>query len=571
MGDTETAGEMMDRVKLVGINGRFTHSSLALFYVRNELQKHCPSLKSELLQFTINDNYYEMVLRLSDQAPRYIFFSAAIWNSDLVEKLIVDLKKCLPGTTLVVGGPQATVIGERVGTDLCTVVLGEVEAVGEEFYSHLRSGLLQKKYGSSFFKLKNPDFSYPYTDTDFETELKNRYVYYESSKGCPFGCTYCLSSAEKGLFHKDVAAVKKELRHILSHSPKVVRFIDRTYNDIPSRALAIWEFLVAEGGETLFHFEMAPDRFTEEMFVFLQTLEPGKFQFEIGIQSFNMKTLEAVNRKIEAQTSRESIKRLAAFGNIHLHVDLILGLPYETKESFAETFRSLFELGSHYIQMGLLKILPDTPLSGSIEEYGYHYSACPPYSVLSNNWMSHATIADLYWFSECVEKFVNNRYFVSLWKYLRDSGEDMYLFFCRVLEVCRGAKFFQLAPTHELMSQMIVKIADIRDDCEVIIELLRYDWLRCNHRFLPECLKVPEGTPLSGEIRSELYQSMPQDLEGVYERKNRNHFFRKSFFLRISKKTAKIIGISVHLDPACCCFLGEREGGLHDFNKVLIL
>ena len=167
----------MARVKLVGINGRFTHSCLALFYIRNELLQNCPLLKSELYQFTINDNYYEMVLRLSSGAPEYIFLSAAIWNSDLVEKLIVDLKKCLPRTSIVVGGPQAGIIGERIGSGVCTIVTGEIEAVGEKFYRDLTTGQLDAHYGKSFFKMQSPGFSYPYTDSDFQVELKNRSVY----------------------------------------------------------------------------------------------------------------------------------------------------------------------------------------------------------------------------------------------------------------------------------------------------------------------------------------------------------------------------------------------------------
>lgn len=563
-----------DQIKIVGLNARFTHSCLALFYVRNELEKNCPDVECELLQFTINDNYYGMLLRLSQGSPRYIFFSAAIWNSGMVEKLTRDLCICLPACRVVIGGPQASVLGDRLnysGLDTCTVVLGEIEAVGQEFYHDLQTGCLRSSYRGSFFAMKNRCFDYPYRQSDFTLHLQNRHIYYESSRGCPFGCTYCLSAAEKGLYHKEIATVIRELRDILDHRPKVVRFIDRTFNDIPERALAIWTFLAAEGGETLFHFEMAPDRFTEEMFNFLATVKPGRFQFELGIQSTHEKTLEAVNRRVDPVEAHRIISRLAGFGNIHLHVDLILGLPYETRESFAASFRDVFAMGSNYIQMGLLKILPDTPICHGAHEFGYVHCLEPPYSILQTRWMAHTTIGDLYWFSEAVEKFHNNRYFVSLWRYLRKRKEDVYTFFQELLSICHDTGFFQLAPTQELMCTKLVEAASGRDDRELIIELLRYDWLRCGFRFLPSCLKMDSTKEQPEQTKSGLYQTLPPEMEGVYRKNTRNQFFRKSYFLRISQEALMEIGLVSDSKQHCLCILPERETSLYSFNKILKL
>ncbi len=563
-----------EQIKIVGINARFTHSCLALFYVRNELEKNCPDFGGELLQFTINDNYYEMLLRLSEGSPRYIFFSAAIWNSSLIEKLTLDLRICLPACRVVIGGPQASVLADRLdslGRDIYTVVLGEIEAVGQQFYSDLQAGCLRSRYRGSFFSMKERSFDYPYRQADFADHLKNRHIYYESSKGCPFGCTYCLSSAEKGLYHKERATVIRELREILSHQPKVVRFIDRTFNDVPDRALAIWSFLAAEGKETLFHFEMAPDRFTEEMFDFLATLEPGRFQFELGIQSTHEKTLEAVDRRVDPVEAHRTIGRLVSLGTIHLHVDLILGLPYETRQSFAASFRDVFDMGAHYIQMGLLKILPDTPICHGAHEFGYVHCNEPPYSILQTKWMDHSTLSELYWFSEGVEKFHNNRYFVSLWRYLRKQNEDIYVFFQELLAICHDSGFFQLAATQELMCTKLVELATKRDDGDLIVELLRFDWLRCGFRFLPSCLKVDSGKEQPEQTKSSLYQTLPAEIEGVYRKNNRNHFFRKSYFLRISQKMLNEIGVSSSVEHPCLCVRQERENSLNSFNNFMIL
>ncbi len=563
-----------EQIKIVGLNARFTHSCLALFYVRNELEKNCPEFNLELLQFTINDNYYEMLLRLSKGNPRYIFFSAAIWNSSLVENLTIDLRTCLPACRVVIGGPQASVLGgrlDRLGENDCTVVLGEIEGVGREFYQDLQTGRLQSRYHGSFFAMKDRSFDYPYREDDFSRDLQNRHIYYESSRGCPFGCTYCLSAVEKGLYHKELKTVKNELAAILGHRPKVVRFIDRTFNDVPDRALAIWKFLAVEGKETLFHFEMAPDRFTEEMFSFLATLEPGHFQFELGIQSTHEKTLEAVNRRVDPVEAHQAIGRLVSFRNIHLHVDLILGLPYETRESFATSFRDVFAMGAHYIQMGLLKILPDTPICHGAHEFGYSHCSGPPYSILETKWMDHGTLGHLYWFSEIVEKFHNNRYFISLWHYLRQHKEDIFVFFEELLVVCQASGFFQLAATQELMCTKLVESVSARQDRELIIELLRYDWLRCGFRFLPTCLKIDCSKEQPEETKSRLYQILPPEMEGVYRKNNRNQFFRKSYFLRISQEALREIGQESHSKDPCLCVLQERQVTLYTFNNIMIL
>jgi hypothetical protein len=557
-------------IKIVGINARFTHSCLALFYVRNELEKNCPDMAAELYQFTINDNYYEMVVRLSAGSPGYIFFSAAIWNSSLVERLTRDLGVCLPHCRIVIGGPQAGVLEKRLGSGNCSVVLGEIEGIEAKFYRDLEEGTLQPRYVGSFFAMPKRSLSFPYVGSDFTTHLLNRHIYYESSKGCPFSCSYCLSAAEKGLYHKELAVVEEELRNILRHRPKVVRFIDRTFNDRPDRALAIWRFLAAEGGDTLFHFEMAPDRFTDEMFSFLATLPPGRFQFELGIQSTNPATLVAVNRYIDPVEAKETVARLASLGNIHLHVDLILGLPFETKETFAESFCTVFAMGAHYIQMGLLKILPDTPICNSSIDFGYRRCNEPPYAVLANRWMDHATLRELYWVSEAVEKFINNRYFVTLWRYLRRRRVNSFDFFQELLSLCHARGFFQLAATQELMCSLLVQLAAKRDDGKLVNELLRYDWLRCGFRFLPDCLQQDGLTEPPEATRSALYQTLPEELPGVYDRVNRNQFFRKSYFLRVSPGALREIGLVATTDTPCLCILAEKGDGLFGFNKVVV-
>ena len=411
----------------------------------------------------------------------------------------------------------------------------------------------------------------PYREEDFSSHLKDRNIYYESSRGCPFSCTYCLSSAEKGVYHKDIVQVQQELGQILSHKPATLRFVDRTFNDRPERALAIWEFLMGVETETLFHFEITPDRFTEAMFAFLETVPVGRFQFEIGVQSTHHQTLQAVGRMVDLASALPNIKRLVSLGSIHLHADLILGLPYETRESFGRSFSELFATGAHYLQMGLLKLLPGTAISREAESCSFVSCNQPPYAVLANQWMDHTTLQELYWFCEGVEKFVNNRYFPSLWAYLRRKKEDVFSFFQELLRICRQENFFGLAATQEFMGHLLSQLIQEREDASLLFEILRYDWLRCGHRFLPPYLQVEaaEEEPLA--VRNDVYQQTVSGLTGLFDKGSRNQFFKKGFFLRFSGQCLRELDLSQDGEQAVMIFLPEREASLYRLNKTVVV
>jgi hypothetical protein len=563
------------QIKIVALNARFTHSCLALFHVRNELEENCPRVATELCQFTINDSYYETLLRLSSGSPDFIFFSAAVWNSDRVEQLIRDLKGCLPDCGVVVGGPQAVVIGRHLGPDLCTVISGDMEAVSGDFYRDLENRKLQPLYGGSFLQMRDRLLLSPYREEDFHTHLRNRNIYYESSRGCPFSCTYCLSSAEQGVYHKPLSQVEAELVQLLEAKPSTLRFVDRTFNDQPQRALAIWKFLITRDVETLFHFEISPDRFTEEMFTFLQTVPAGRFQFEIGVQSTHPPSLQAVSRRMDMETALDNVKRLATLGTIHLHADLILGLPCETKESFGRSFADLFATGAHYLQMGLLKLLPGTAISRDAAGWSYVSCGQPPYAVLANQWMKHAELQELYWFCECVEKFVNNRYFPSLWAYLRGLGEDVFVFFQDLLRLCQQENFFGLAPTQELMGQLLSQFLAGRKEFPLLVEILRYDWLRCGHRFLPSFLQVERAEEQPQAVKDFLYQQAATGVtgifDGLFDKGAKNHFFKTGFFLRFSGACLQELGLGGDDTARVIVFLSTKEKSVYRLQETVVL
>ncbi len=552
---------------LISLNCRFSHSCLAQFYVRNALEKHLPEQDIVFSQCTINDPYLATLLRISGQPAKAVFFSVYIWNHHYVRRLITDLANLLPELAIILGGPQTQALRLGLGElpKQCTLFFGEIEGAPEQFYRDLRSGNLQSVYKAG----KNGSFNSPYRQDDFNGVLKNRQIYYESSRGCPFSCSYCLSASSKGVRHKAVELVEEELTGLIAANPMIIKLVDRTFNDQPERALAIWQFLLAQTGKVRFHFEVAPDRFTEPMFSILAEVPCDQFQFEIGIQSCNEQTLAAVNRKMDLDASCRNISRLLAFDTIHLHVDLILGLPFETETSFRDSFNQVFRLAPHYIQLGLLKVLPDTEIARRAEEFGLIFCSEPPYEVLATRWLDHEQLSDLYELCECTESFYNNRFFRSLWHYLVQNGEEPYSFFAELLTCCRKHNFFQLARTHKLMNQILVELVLNRQDSTLLLDLLRYDWLRCGHRSLPENLAGDSQTALRNRLRS----ALPQNLEGIFTYQTRVEFLKQSSFVELSQRALEFLALngSDNSGAAVVALLPEQTGGVMKFNRAVVL
>jgi len=539
------------QISLIALNARYTHSCPALFYVRNVFSEALPQSRISLHQLTINDPYYDTLVGITAEEPDVVCFSVSIWNVAMSLKLIADLRRILPRVPVILGGPEASFMAPESLPAGCTVVRGEAEGLPSEFFSDLAGNSLQPEYRSR----AGLPFALPYKESDFAGHLANRNIYYESSRGCPFACSYCLSSVTRGLRNLDLVQVKRELAAILRHQPKIIRFVDRTFNADPGRALEIWRFLLEEGGDTVCHFEIAPDLFTEEMFDFLKGVPRGRFQFEIGLQSTNPATLTAVNRRMDLGRARENVGRLAANDNIHLHLDLILGLPFESEETFRVSLNEVFAMAPHYIQMGLLKILPGTPISAQTEEFGIVHSLSPPYSVLETRWLPHQRLQRLYWLGECLEAFHNNRFFRNVFAYLRKTEEEPFAFFVELLDVCRQHNFFSFAGTQELMGRMLYALAQQRQDRELFVELLRFDWLLSGQRLLPPYL---EERPLR-ETRDFLWHQLPENFPPHYTSFGRSDFFKRTIFCRFSGRLLAATGLADGDRDGYVCFLPEEK------------
>ena len=465
-------------------------------------------------------------MRIKDDQADALFFSVYIWNASYLCRLLNDLHCIVPKAPIVLGGPQAPSLREKLAFNP-TVVHGQIEGVDLTFYKDLENGILQSDYRSGSVNT----FAYPYKQEDFQSQLKNRNIYYESSRGCPFFCAYCLSSTSRGVLAKDIDQVKKELLDIIKQSPKNLRFVDRTFNADPERALEIWRFLQDHANENCsFHFEIAPDLFTEEMFYFLAGIKKKFFQFEIGVQSTSQETLRAVNRKINIVKSLKTIERLTKLGNIDIHIDLILGLPADDKESFAQSIRDVLALRPNYLQMGLLKILPDTRIFNEKIAMGMVSCLEPPYQVMSTKWMDGQTVSDMYWLGECIESFYNKGYFATFFSYVISSDEDVFMFFSQLVIHCKDSNFFSLAKTHELMNSLLVSFVNINFyKNKIFREILIFDWLLCGNRFLPDIFNENINN-----YKNVLFEKAAAEIDGLYNERQRNYFFKQGIFFKFS-------------------------------------
>lgn len=550
---------------LIAFNCRYTHSCLSLFYVRQELLKNLSDAHVSLHQFTINDPYYATLINISDINSDAYFFSVYIWNATYIKRLIDDLARIRPETPIIIGGPQAKSLytGERPNR-IC-LIEGEIEGINNDFYSALSRRSLSSTYQAD----RAESFLLPYDAEDFSNHLANRHIYYESSRGCPYSCSYCLSASEPGIRNKPLAQVKTELAAILRHCPQTLRFVDRTFNASAERTLDIWQLLLDESKGTTFHFEISPDLFSDEMFSFLGKIPVGLFQFEIGIQSTNPQTLSAINRKTNINKIQENIKRLVQLDSVHLHVDLILGLPFETAASFKESFNTVFAMRPHYIQMGLLKILPNTPISRQTNEYEILHCALPPYETLATRWLTNKELTHLYWLGECMEAFYNNRYFISFFTFLHQNNQSGFDFFTNLLKVCREFNFFKRAKTQRLMSRILFEFIRQDPHRKLFTELLRFDWLRSGHRFLPDHL----DPALLGDNKKHLWAIMPQEYPPLYTQKTRNTFFKKSLFLQFSSDALRELNVTSDRkkEPGVLCFLTNKEKSVFSLNQVTLM
>lgn len=441
----------MKKIILTAVNAKYIHSNLAVYSLRAYAAK-C-GIPTELAEYTINQTKGDILASIYRKQPDVLCFSCYIWNISFVKELIADLHKVLPCTPIWVGGPEVSfdahkVLSENPG------IFGVMRAEGEATFAELaawyaREGTVCKKEHLRELKTiagityredtgeirENPDrkmldlstIPFPYEDLkDFE----HRIIYYESSRGCPFSCSYCLSSIDKKLRFRDLELVKKELQFFLDHNVPQVKFVDRTFNCKKEHALEIWKYLMEHDNQyTNFHFEIAADLLTQAELELFSQMRPGLIQLEIGVQSTNTKTIGEIHRKMDFERVCTLVRRIQEGKNIHQHLDLIAGLPYEDYESFASSFRKVYALHPQQLQLGFLKVLKGSYMQEHIQDYSGVYSDKEPYEILSTKWISYPELLKLKQVEEMVEVYYNSGQFCHMLVWIERSFTDMFAFF----------------------------------------------------------------------------------------------------------------------------------------------
>lgn len=434
------------KILLAACNAKYIHSNLAVY----DLQAYASDYADHIVlkEYTINQQKDDIMRDIYLEHPDVVCVSCYIWNLSFVKELMADLIKILPGADFWVGGPEVSYDAEKFLTENSEfkgVMVGE----GEETFKELAGYYVEKNpqdlkdmtgicYRDKDQIIHNGwrqimDLSsIPFIYKDL-SEFKNRIIYYESSRGCPFSCSYCLSSIDKKLRFRDTETVKKELQFFIDNKVPQVKFVDRTFNCKHDHAMAIWKYINEhDNGVTNFHFEISADLLREEELQEMSTMRPGLIQLEIGVQSTNPDTIKAIHRTMDFEKLKGIVDRIHSFGNIHQHLDLIAGLPYEDYDSFRNSFNDVYALKPQQLQLGFLKVLKGSHMMEMCREYGIVYKTQEPYEVLSTKWLDYDHVLKLKTVENMVEVYYNSGQFQNTLEYLENFFPDAFSIYERL-------------------------------------------------------------------------------------------------------------------------------------------
>ncbi|MDE6926276.1 MAG: B12-binding domain-containing radical SAM protein [Acetatifactor sp.] len=510
---------------LVAINAKYIHSNPAIYSLRafagEELRQYI-----ELAEYTINQPMQEILADIYRRDPDVIGFSCYIWNWHLVQELLAELPKVLLDVPIWLGGPEVSydadqLLGKGRFPFVKGIMVGEGETVFRglmEYYTYqgkepfylkdvrglcLRDGYTQSQELTDLSSI-------PFLYDDLEP-FTNRIIYYETSRGCPYRCSYCLSSIDKIVRFREVNIVKRELQFFLDHHVKQVKFVDRTFNCKHEHAMEIWQYIYEhDNGITNFHFEISADILREDEIALLNKLRPGLVQLEIGVQTTNPDTLRAICRSMDIDRLESNVAAIHAGKNIHQHLDLIAGLPYEDYGSFGRSFDQVYRMKPEQLQLGFLKVLKGSLMHEKAEEYGIFYLDSPPYEVLYTKWLSYEDVLRLKGIEEMVELYYNSSQFTHTLPVLETVFAGPFAMFEALADFYRERGYFTNSPARAYRYQVILEFAS-RYDGEreaVYRELLTYDmYLRENLKSRPDFAR--DLTPYKEQIR------------GFFQRENR--------------------------------------------------
>lgn len=492
------------KILLTAINAKYIHSNLAIYSLRACAGEYKSQI--ELAEFTINNQKDYILEEIYKRKPDILCFSVYIWNLDYVESVAREFKKICPDTPVWVGGPEVSyevedfltshpeidgvMIGEGEETfrEVCGYYAGNRELDSIQGIAYRDNNGIRVTESRAIMDMSRIPFCY-----DTMEDFSNRIIYYESSRGCPFSCSYCLSSVDKSLRFRDTELVKKELLFFINQKVPQIKFVDRTFNCNHAHAMEIWRFIKEhDNGVTNFHFEISADLINEEELKLISDMRPGLIQLEIGVQSTNEVTIKEIHRTMKLERLKEVVRAIQSGANVHEHLDLIAGLPYEDYDSFARSFDEIYELKPNQLQLGFLKVLKGSFMYDHAKEYGIIYHDRPPYEVLSTKWINFDDVLRIKKVEEMLEVYYNSGQFeitMKLMDVLYDSAFD----------------FFQrLGDFYEEKGYLAMSHSRIRR-CEILLEFMQAE------------LQAKEGERKQSDIVKMLEEALIFDL---YYREN---------------------------------------------------
>ncbi len=478
---------------IVAINAKYIHSNLAIYSIRAYCKK-C-GINLDIAEFTINQKTDSMLKEIYKKKPDFIGFSCYIWNIEFVLKLAGEVKRVLPDVTIWLGGPEVSYDAVNVIADndfVDGVMIGEGEITFSRVIKAYENGddVSQipgvavrgsiKVHQAEYMNMD--DIPFPYENFK---DMEHRIIYYESSRGCPYSCSYCLSSVDKRVRFRSMELVKKELKVFIDANVPQVKFVDRTFNCDRKRTKEIWEFIRDnDNGITNFHFEISADIITDEEIELLHSLRLGLVQLEIGVQTTNEKTVQAIRRKMDFEKLSYVVNRIHETGNVHQHLDLIAGLPYEDYASFRNSFNDVYALKPEQLQLGFLKVLKGSYMQEQAYENDIVYSSYPPYEVLSTPWLPYSDVLRLKGVEEMVEVYYNSGQFVTTVKYMEKFFDTPFDMFEYMAEYYEENGLYDCG--HSRIARYNILIDALGDRMELLPEIMTYDlYLRENMKTRP--------------------------------------------------------------------------------------
>ena len=470
------------KILLAACNAKYIHSNLAVY----DLKAYSSDYDEHVIlrEYTINQPKDEILKDIYSSGADVVCFSCYIWNISFVRELTRDLVKILPKTAFWAGGPEVSYDAEKFLTEMpemTGVMVGEGEKTFHdllEFYIDGKDSLEEisgiayrtgdKIIHNGWRELMDLS-AIPFVYEHLE-KFENRIIYYESSRGCPFSCSYCLSSIDKKLRFRNLELVKKELQFFLDHRVPQVKFVDRTFNCKHEHAMTIWKYILEhDNGVTNFHFEISADLLREEEMELMSQMRPGLIQLEIGVQSTNPETIRAIHRHMDLKKLEHCVNRVHSFRNIHQHLDLIAGLPYEDYDTFHQSFNDVYQMKPDQLQLGFLKVLKGSLMQKEAEVYGIVYKEKEPYEVLSTNWLTYGEVLKLKMVESMVEVYYNSGQFWHTLEYLVPFEKDAFTFYEKLGSFYEKKGYSEIS--HSRMRRYEILLEYLQEETDVPTEV----------------------------------------------------------------------------------------------------